>query len=1038
MGRTSERNRTGLAAAIAALFGAGSGAFGGGSALAQEQAQQEAGPIEEITVTGSRITRTSGFTTAVPVTTLTRDELFDLDPGNTLSAQLDALPQFLDTRTPQNAGPGGGSSIVGSPVAGLNLRRLGQNRTLVLLDGSRVVPTDKQGTVNVDLFPSALVQSVDVVTGGASAAYGADALGGVVNFVLDRQFEGLRANMSFGQHEGGVGQSRQLEIAGGTALLDGRLHVIGSLESREVDEVPADWTRLDNFKFWGHIRNPDWFPGAPAGVPLRLTRPWVMSARTAPTGVINAGGTPLHNMRFTVDGSAITPFEFGEGACQGGAGCLLSMSGEPGEPLTEMRKQGWTRTIGPRGNEAISRSAFLGLQYELTDRLSIYGQGMWGRTETNKTQNLRFYPFLEFAWTPTIFADNAFLPEEVRQVMEENGIPSFQLRKGGSLSPFQDVGSNEKGRDEFTNTTFKLGIDYTIPGVEWNLNAFWQRGESERESRLLNMLRADRLYLGTDAVVHPDTGEIVCRVQLFNPTREQLAASVEGQASSRPLNPYLPPGEPGNTQPLPAPVGLDGTIEDCVPVNLFGSGNLSQEALDYLGTDKADLGDVDQDFAEVLLNGALHEGWGIGPVSFALGFTWRDQDFIQGGAPEELDVLGPPINVPELGIRGIPRGVQGGSGSLHAQSHTPFIAGQMDVWEWFTEVAVPVFESGAFSHTQRLDANLAYRASDYNRSGTVESWKLGLDFQVLDDLRLRMTRSRDVREPTFFELFDAQAQLGTATDPRFDDESFAFSQVEGGNRDLRPEKANTEVVGVVWQPSFASGLQLSLDWYRVEVEDSVELLGVQNIIDGCELDGVAQLCNQVVRDPGSGQIIRVFNVFLNVAEAAAEGVDMEVQYRTEPDWSASQSESLSLRWLAGYLKENSTTPFDGTPTDFAGGFGFPDFNSVMTATYRIGPFSFQLQGRYIDSVKRNVNWVEGVDVDDNKIGSMTWWNARFGYSRERDNGHTYGVSFNVQNVLDRPPPVIPNFNPLVGSSQTVTPLYDIFGRRYNLRLNYRF
>ena len=165
-------------AITAVLAGLGSTAY----------AQQDAA-VEEVTVTGSRIRQTSGFTTPVPVTSITTQEVFNFEPGNNIARQLSALPQFFGNVSTQNVG----SALVStSGTSSLNLRSLGSNRTLVLLDGIRVVPAAKDGAVNVDAFPTALMRSVDVVTGGASAAYGADAVGGVVNFVLDREFEGFK------------------------------------------------------------------------------------------------------------------------------------------------------------------------------------------------------------------------------------------------------------------------------------------------------------------------------------------------------------------------------------------------------------------------------------------------------------------------------------------------------------------------------------------------------------------------------------------------------------------------------------------------------------------------------------------------------------------------------------------------------------------------------------------------------------------------------------------------------------------------------
>ncbi|MDR0782005.1 MAG: TonB-dependent receptor plug domain-containing protein, partial [Pseudomonadales bacterium] len=159
-------------------------------------------PLEEIQITGSRIRVTDGMTAPTPVTSVTTEDLASFEPGATVAEQLDALPQFFATQTAQR----GGLSLSGSAgVSFLNMRSLGANRTLTLVDGSRITPQDKQGPINVDTVPTALVRSVDVVTGGASAAYGADALGGVTNFILDRNYQGFKASVGTGINEFGDG-----------------------------------------------------------------------------------------------------------------------------------------------------------------------------------------------------------------------------------------------------------------------------------------------------------------------------------------------------------------------------------------------------------------------------------------------------------------------------------------------------------------------------------------------------------------------------------------------------------------------------------------------------------------------------------------------------------------------------------------------------------------------------------------------------------------------------------------------------------------
>jgi outer membrane receptor protein involved in Fe transport len=248
------------------------------------------------------------------------------------------------------------------------------------------------------------------------------------------------------------------------------------------------------------------------------------------------------------------------------------------------------------------------------------------------------------------------------------------------------------------------------------------------------------------------------------------------------------------------------------------------------------------------------------------------------------------------------------------------------------------------------------------------------------------------------------------------------------------------VAGVVWQPSFTewlTGMQLSLDWYRVRIDDSVALLTIQQIVDECE-KGAQALCALIDRDAGNGRLVKIFNTYQNLSQEAVEGVDVEFAYQGEPDFLADEAETFSLRWLSGYVKERGRTPFNSLPIRTEGSLGSPDFTSVITASYGIGAWNFQLQGRFVDAMLRNSAWIEGIDVDDNTVSSMAWWNTKFGYNGELTNGSRYNISLNVQNIFDREPPVVASYSDFAGAGQSVSNVYDIYGRRYNLNFSYSF
>jgi len=547
-----------------------------GIAQAQSGATQQ---LEEIKVTGTRIARTSGMETPVPVTSITTQELFDQEPGSTISQQLDGLPQFFNNGSPQR-GDGGNPSVGSGGPGALNIRNLnsastgaGISRTLTLLDGARVVPTDKRGTVNVDMFPTALMRSVDVVTGGASAAYGADALGGVVNFVLDREFEGLKVSGGTGMHDyENTGKQYELSVAAGKAF--GRLHLIGSLEGRHIDEIQPDKERWDSLQnMMGYVTNPAWTAARCAvnvycsAGPQRLTLPGVTTLNSAPTGLIRGTNTPLDWMKFTQDGTGIVPFDRGTvAALPGGTGSTASAAGTPETAIDYQ-----TSLLGPTGMEVVSRSGLFGAQFEFTPAVRVFAQAIIGRTESNDTSNNANFSMAN-TYAPLIAVDNAYLPASVRDVMLARGLTQVALNKSSQqFAGRPELGSGRIGRNVFTQWQYSAGFDWDF-AEDWNLRASWQQGESKRNSQAYNLLQVDRMSLGLDAVRHPVTGQIVCRVNLpqYSPTLAQLAGSVTGRISNVPLNPYVPAGVAGNTQQLPYPVEPKA-ISECVPFNVLAA-----------------------------------------------------------------------------------------------------------------------------------------------------------------------------------------------------------------------------------------------------------------------------------------------------------------------------------------------------------------------------------------------------------------------------------------------------------------------------------
>jgi iron complex outermembrane receptor protein len=990
--------------------------------------------LEEIQVTGTRIRNTDGMVTPTPVTAVTTAEMRNFDPSSSVSEQLDQLPQFLNTQTAQR---GGGTLFADAAGSYLNLRNMGKQRTLVLFDGSRVVPADRASTVNVDNFPTALIRTVDVVTGGASAAYGADALAGVVNFVLDREFQGLKASVSTGMTEFGDGENWNFSVAGGKQIGD-RINVIGSIEARDLNQIYRQPKDLDSWKSWGFVINPAWRSTDPAGTnPQRLTVPYAHSATQNADGIVTVTGAAASQFRyqgytFTEDGKAMRPFVTGDYANRVGAGSNGMQAGGPEAAIAMDSFDG-----GPNGNEVIQRSAFGAIKYDVTDSTQLFAQIMAGRTESN-THDRRGNPEMGQQYVGTLYSGNPFLPPELQAEMTRLNLPSVTFAKIGQVRSESNVnwGDDRNTADIAQMWSATAGFDHQFAN-EWNLRGSYQYGESYLTSEGENYSRIDNWYLAMDAVRNPTTGAIQCNIQRVNPSLAQLQAAVAGQTVATTRIGEFPDGVMVPSSVLVTPVE---SIRDCQPMNVLGRGNLTQEAADYVVSDKKGIRDLDQDFAELLLTGDIYEGWGAGPIGFAAGLTYREEWFNQYTRP--IDMERSVLNAPAVGVRGISTGVSGGNRSIHLFSATSWATGSFDVWEWFTEVNVPVWESG--SGSQRLDTTFAFRQSDYSHSGKIDSWKVGAEIQVIDDLRVRATRSLDVREPTFGEQFESTGGGANITDP-LTRTSYTITQLAGGNPNLKPEEADTITAGVVWTPTFFSwleGFSISADWYEIDVKGRVGALGGQRIIDDC-FAGDQDRCRYIVRNPNStptpNQIERVLNLNFNIAGSLTAGVDYEARYQMEPDFLSSLDEDLTFRVFAGHLLENSTTTT--IYRDDLHSLNNPDWTATGVASYNFGDYGVTMTARYYDTtilgVAGGALWRAGYEVDDNTVASQTVIGLALNYRGETSNGGNWLASFNINNLFDRDPPVIPTESQR-GGQQSISNVFDTYGRRYQLSLNYNF
>ncbi|HEU4627142.1 MAG TPA: TonB-dependent receptor [Steroidobacteraceae bacterium] len=473
-----------------------------GAALAQEapSTAPAAAPIEEVHITGSRIQR-DGMTTPTPVTALNMNDLHVMAP-TTLAAAVTQLPQFVNSAVPEGAPSSGWTGASGASI--LNLRGVGQNRTLVLLDGRRVVASTRKGTLDVNLLPDALVKSVEVVTGGASAAYGSDAVSGVVNFILDTKFEGFKSDIQGGVTELGDNKNYTVSLAGGLPIGE-RMHLITAVDYYKADPI-TDATRRDWQHSQGVISNP--LAGQP-GQPTRITRSNVRSTQFTEGGLITgvAGGAPA-SLTWTqfLPGGVPAPFvrgtDFTTSAQVGGDGQDLA----------------WYNYFTPDTSRG---SAFAHLSFDVNDHVSLFMQGLYGSGDTKYLSPPAGGQFA--TWTATIYWNNAYLPDSIASQMPVGS--SFRLGRAGDL----DYGASKAIEQQNILRSVTTGVKADLGN--WKLDGYYQYGHTTSNINMDNAIRLDRIYQAIDAVKDPVTGQIVCNSTLSHPDNGCVPMNIFGVGS---------------------------------------------------------------------------------------------------------------------------------------------------------------------------------------------------------------------------------------------------------------------------------------------------------------------------------------------------------------------------------------------------------------------------------------------------------------------------------------------------------------------------
>lgn len=929
----------------------------------------------EIVVTGSRTIR-NGEQAPTPSTVIGTAEL----QAQAITSMVDvsrSLPQFRSQRGAQS----GANNSQNGGQGSLDLRNLGANRNLILLNGQRVVPSTGNGIVDVNILPSSLIGRIDVVTGGASAAYGSDAVSGVVNFVLDTRFRGLKVEASTGVSEHGDNAELTGNLAFGTRIGE-RLHLIGSVEyyrSFGMKMLSRDFLQARG----GIINNPA-YTRTNGQFRNIVTDGNIVAAYMSTGGLVNgcrsATGANVANcslagLAFSPDGSAHR-FEYGT---------YVNPTGNMVVPIGSMNPDYANIYDGVMQTHPSERVAFYGrTEYEVTSSFKVFADAIVSRSQIGPTGNVPPYRFGTSSTTwLSVTADNAYLSPAVKAQMSGPGggnpagpyylnIGRFNYDWGGVTVP---ININKTQR-------FTLGTSIDIGG-SWKFDAYGAYGKNAYTGTGSNNLLTSesgvtalgKINLATDTIVAAagntagvPAGTIICRSRLTNPNN------------------------------------------GCVPINIFGVGNATPAAIAYVMGSNTLETDYQQRYAEASLRGNLFDIWS-GPVAVAVGASYRSEK-----VAAVVDA----------------NSAAGNFGISNAQPYS----GSERVKEAFGEMSFALFRD--------FDVNVAGRITDYRLSGRVETWKAGATWQLpgfLSDLKLRASRSRDIRAPSLAELFTGASQSrGSVIDPfKPGNVTVNIQSYTGGNRNLVPERADTLALGVVFKPSFIPGLSGSIDYYNIKIKQAIGTISTQNTVDRCFAGNLA-LCNQVTRD-AQGNIISIFINNLNVAARATDGIDFETTYRHDiGKLFGSENTTAGVRLFVNHVRSFVIDEGAGVQVQLAGSLFHQQPKWTGQAMWFLSGDSYQFTinnrlvggGNYNNAFEPNDPSYVPNAIQDNGVGMKIYTAINFKQDIPAFGGKAE-MFFNINNVFDVKPPYGFAFN----YGLTASPMYDVVGRMFKLGVRFR-
>lgn len=876
---------------------------------ARTERKVETVTLDGLVVTGTRIARPE-LESVMPISVVNFDEVKDFGRF-TLYDALMLNPAI---------GPGiGEMNSMGQEydkgVANVDLRSMGTNRSLVLVDGHRWVSGGaRTAAVDLNTIPSALVDRIETVTGGAAAIYGADAVTGAVNVVMKKRMEGASVSFSTGLSEEGDARQTQASMATGFDFLDGNAHFVIGASYVFTDEIPI----LDRFtNRWTYQANPA-NTGPDDGIPDNYIADFRQFYRSHyPTFCIYDGagrcGSNNGDWYQFIDGQVVDiPRDSYTVVSNGDTGI------QDGGPDTAFGIYDYMLLR----DKSEKSSIYANLEVQLTPTITwntsfgmahtyVSGHAEWpGHRDDARPVNWWGINPETGTGHPGGIArlDDPLLPAALREFMEANGLSQISLNRHYSNLP---MSREIHGRDAIS-----FGTDVAGPlseRLDWK--AFVRYGQVEDDVKTTNMVGRQEWLNARDYILLD--GQVVCADE---------AARAAG----------------------------------CVPTNLYTTDAPSQEWVDYV---------MPYTRHERTRNSLLNAGLGVngslfslpaGDVRIAAGIEWRQ---------EKLSTRDDPDTAKLSNVIWAP----GMDHALHADMDA-----ERKTTEAYAEVVIPLLNDLPFA--RKLEIEGAYRYSDYSDNPETDTWKYGLIWSPFRGLTLRGVKSYSIRVPNFGELYSPinMVTLGHISDPcqearitqDRDREANCAATVpgwtgplpnpnvnqprvySGGNPDLTPETSNSFSYGMVWQPTFLRGFDLTADYWEIEIDNVITSIAYGTIMNNCvNANGGPDMgyCQFVHRHTGDGPDYLIGEVdyvqaqFANLAGRRTRGIDFSANYRFDLGPG---------RWRIGFsgtrtLERRIVAQVGSAGTDYAGQIQYPDFKANLLNSYDIGDFTIGLNTRYI-------------------------------------------------------------------------------------------